>query len=74
MGPIGDVAVRLEDDRPVIEHTCHGERVTATLDNVRWTVEQADPLTVQPSFCCLDCGLHGWIDGGEFWGAPGRPA
>ena len=74
MGPIVDVTVRLEDDRPVIEHTCNGQRSTAMLDNVRWTVEQADPLTVRPSFHCIACNLYGWISQGEFWGTPGgRP-
>jgi hypothetical protein len=59
--------MRLEDGRVVIEHDCNGRRNTATLNNAEWTVTREDPLTVEPSVDCGDCGLHGWITAGEFW-------
>lgn len=29
-------------------------------------VVQANPLTVDPSILCPDCGLHGWIQDGRW--------
>lgn len=66
--PPPSVSVQLVDGRAEIAHTCvGGERITATLNNTDWTVVAEAPLTVQPSVCCDRCGLHGWIDEGEFW-------
>lgn len=35
-----------------------------------WRVVSTEPLTVEPSVYCADCGLHGWITDGEWrWAA-----
>jgi hypothetical protein len=70
-GPAKNVAVRLEDDRVAIEHDCNGRRNTATLNSADWRIVSAEPLTVEPSVHCGDCGLHGWITGGDFWTSSG---
>ena len=66
-GPTHDVSVRLADGRVQIEHDCGERRSTATLNNADWRITSEDPLSVEPSVGCGDCGLHGWITSGEFW-------
>lgn len=40
----------------IAEHPEHGRP--------RWTVEQADPLTLSPSILCRTCGNHGFVRNG----------
>lgn len=35
-------------------------------EDVKWTVEQRDPLTLSPSLLCGLCGFHGFIRGGRW--------
>jgi hypothetical protein len=66
-----NVEFRLADDGEHVEiwHDCTERRNQATLPlgSGGWTVQQKDPLTVNPSVQCGDCGLHGWITGGWWW-------
>lgn len=39
---------------------------TAKFQNAKWTVEQADPLTISPSVLRRDCSLHGFIREGRW--------
>jgi hypothetical protein len=32
----------------------------------RWTLEQAEPLTISPSILCGTCGHHGYIQDGQW--------
>jgi hypothetical protein len=31
-----------------------------------WQLVSAEPLTISPSLLCLDCGAHGFIEGGRW--------
>lgn len=52
-------------------HYCSERRdlTTLPLGAKGWSVESKNPLTVQPSILCGDCGLHGWITAGQWWDA-----
>ncbi len=32
----------------------------------RWTVQSWEPLTLDPSYVCSECGLSGWVRKGEW--------
>lgn len=61
-------------------HACAGGRLSRgsvpftgmmpELSNgARWTVEQAEPLTLSPSIACQACPHHGWIRNGAWTSA-----
>lgn len=58
-----------------VAHRCLPEKhgngwVSGPLPLGPWRVVSAEPLTVEPSISCSDCGLHGWITDGEWrWAA-----
>lgn len=35
-------------------------------------VHSLDPATVTASILCPDCGLHGWVTDGRWWGSVGE--
>lgn len=60
------------------EHRCdRGERGTiicapALMIGNGHTIVQDDPLTIEASILCPDCGTHGWVRNGR-WVSAGAP-
>ena len=54
------------------EHRCRRPHITVIcapalqLDNGGHRVAQSDPLTIEPSILCPDCGTHGFIRNGRW--------
>lgn len=55
------------------EHPCHNPR--ANLDvttapalqiGIGHTLVSREPLHIEPSILCADCGTHGWVRNGEW--------
>lgn len=43
---------------------CSGWAPTRAENEVNWTIEQREPLTLSPSLLCLRCGHHGFVRDG----------
>lgn len=57
------------DGKPVQSHSgrCEGSFSVIPDDQGRaWTVVQVNPLTLNPSLVCTDCGVHGWVRDGKW--------
>jgi hypothetical protein len=55
-----DGTIRIEHQCKVVSDTRFVIAPSLQLENGH-TVTQIEPLTVQPSIACPDCGLHGYI-------------
>lgn len=54
----------LADGHVEFSHECRNGSVVTVLPSPPWAVTNTDPLAVEPSVHCEDCGWHGWIDHG----------
>lgn len=70
----GVSSLHYPDGKIRIRHTCNRTHITIInapalqLTNGH-TVVQREPLTVNPSILCDDCGLHGFITNGSWFSA-----
>jgi hypothetical protein len=37
-----------------------------TYNRAIWTLESEEPLTLNPSLLCTQCGEHGWVRAGKW--------
>jgi hypothetical protein len=59
----------VEPDAFLVAHGWRQHLIIINLDpgfGPAWRVEQDDPLTLEPSIACRDCGLHGFIQHGRW--------
>lgn len=54
----------LDDGHVQFTHECRNGTETTVLPSPPWKVTNTEPLTVEPSVHCTECGWHGWIHGG----------